>query len=84
MVKTYSPKMIKQTTLDKTICDLCGKEISNDFSDRIEIGHVISKGWGGDVYGHMIHPDICRDCWCNTVLPFLREKGLKIKYEDWG
>jgi len=82
MVRTYSKKVMPVDTLDKIICDLCGKEIPLDSKDEIELKHVRKEGMGD--YGYLICPDVCGDCWCNKILPFLRENELTRKYELWG
>jgi hypothetical protein len=87
IMKFYKKETVERDEIDKILCDLCGKEMPTEpFPDnRVVMEHHKTEGSARDGgWGKMIYLDICADCWCGVILPFLREKGLKRKYEEWG
>lgn len=71
--------------VDQIICDLCGKVIDEHAydTDEVTIKHDRGVRYPEGSWGKTIAPDICSDCWCNIILPFLREKGLKTEYKKY-
>lgn len=72
----------------KTMCDLCGKDVEDGIdvyeTNEVSISHRKGSQYPEGSNGNQISPDICPDCWCNIILPFLREKGLKTEYVQYG
>ncbi len=79
-------------TLAATLCDICNEDIdalerelneSGWFSSEVEVS--LKEGYfypeGG--YGHEYSVDICRNCFLELIVPWLREHGVKVEKKDW-
>ena len=95
-MKKYEKKIIPQKEIELVSgisCDLCGKEGFQEnweksyYSvDETEVSVTIRQkegrsypdgGWHTEV-----DIDICPECFKNTLIPFLKEKGVKIEEKE--
>lgn len=90
--KMSEPRELK--VLTEVSCDLCGKvgkngtwESSYYEKNEVEIEMTVRSREGVQYpdlgYGTDIVVDICPDCFKNTLIPFLKEKGANIKETEW-
>jgi hypothetical protein len=99
MKKTKEEKHeIKQIYQTSIICDLCKKEseqadhwvrqmperavITTD-ENSITLTHKFGKRYPEGGWGQVLEIDICPECLQNKVLPFLKEQGCSVEYQDW-
>ena len=88
-MKHYKNKLIpehEEKRLDKTTCDICGKNIkSKGFDvDDVCIERTIGSNYPESGLGKEFRLDICGACFDEKLIPFLESEGVNIKYEDWS
>ena len=91
-MKVYKEETVTKTNrfLDKTICDLCGKEggytwATSDFEVleteiRLKEGEQYPEGG----WGTKIVVDICPGCFKTKLIPWLESQGVKVEEKKWG
>ena len=96
-MRHYIQKQIparEERVLDKTTCDLCGKEalcghwksslyevneVEIEVTVRQRDGQNYPEGGGGTEY----IVDMCPDCFKDKLIPWLKSQGCKAKRKDW-
>ena len=85
-MRIFHKELKEHEVTDKYVCDLCHKDIPIlDMYDvnEVEVSHKVGKHYPDDWWGHELDLDICPACWCNVILPFLREKSMTRKYNEY-
>lgn len=92
-MKKYRQKQITKdvTILDKTICDMCKKEINGgDWADGMydidetNISYRTGKNYPEGGFGEKYRIDLCPECFKNKLIPFIEEEGnTNIESEEW-
>jgi uncharacterized protein (DUF983 family) len=80
----------KEMNKIKTVCDICGNDLSefengNYKVNRVKIIHEKGNVWpeGSSIY--KFEPDICPKCFEDKLVPMLKTVGIEIDYkEDWN
>lgn len=88
-VKHYQKvwKWAEHSVYKSTTCDMCGEEMERgDFENvrDVRMSHRHGKNYGSDGgWGTQLELDICEQCWCEEILPWLREQGVIREYEKY-
>lgn len=87
-MRHYEKKLawVEQSIYKGTTCDMCKSSIEHEYDrDRdVRVYHKHGHNYRGDgAWGHKIELDICEKCWCEKILPWLREQGVTREYEKY-
>lgn len=95
-MKKYEKKIIPQKEIEVVSgisCDLCGKEGFQEgwqesyySTEETEISVSVRQKEGRNYpdggWFEEVNIDICPQCFKNTLIPFLKEKGVKIEKNE--
>lgn len=87
-MKLYKEEIVPEKTvskLDKTMCDLCGNEITKErFEvDEVEIRHKTGDRYPDFGYGEQVEVDMCGECFDEKLVPWLKTQGVQAATSEW-
>lgn len=78
------------TIVDKTLCDLCGKDVSwcveNHWNnDEVTVECKTGKSYPDSGWSETTSFDVCPDCFVKKVVPWFKEQGAspRVEERDW-
>lgn len=92
--KTVEVPATTKQELDKTTCDLCGKEAKrgywesssyevNDTEIEVTIKHEDGYNYPEGGNGTKYSVDMCPDCFKERLIPWLESQGCKAERKEW-
>jgi RNA polymerase subunit RPABC4/transcription elongation factor Spt4 len=95
-MKKYEKKIIPQKEIEVVSgisCDLCGKEgfqegwqesyyVIDEPEISVSVRQKEGRNYPDGGWFEEVNIDICPQCFKNTLIPFLKEKGVKIEKNE--